>query len=139
MNRRFLKLLDWKAGNIYLSLLKYIWGSDVYEGLLRTLGCHRGPQNCFPKWTCYLSFLPARPVAPLVTWFGKWHINHSVSKTRTLGSKFDSFSQSIHSVDHFLYKSLKYDHFCPSYCPIRVQSITSFTYVIATATIWQFF
>lgn len=96
MNRRFLKLLDWKAGNIYLSLLKYIWDSDVSDYLLRTpLECHIGLQDCFPKWTCHLSFLPARPVASFVTWFGKWHINHSILLTRTLGAKFDSFSQHI--------------------------------------------
>lgn len=42
---------------------------------------------------------------------------HSATQARMLGAKSDSSKQSLYSVDHSLYVSLKYVHFCPSLLP----------------------
>lgn len=102
MNNIFLKLLDRKEGNIYLSLFLYIWGPDLYDCLFRSpLGCHRGPQEYFQKWHHHLSFLLAGPKYQLFPDLVNVNINHSVSQARTPRTKLDSSKQSIYFIDNY--------------------------------------
>lgn len=128
MNNIFLKLLDRKGGNIYLSPLTYLRLRPICLSIQFSTWMSQRTSRIFLKMTssslllagwakCYQLF----PDLVNVT------INQLVSQVRTLRTKFDSSNQYIPLIIISIYLS-SVSRSVHLYYPIQIQSITIFTF-----------